>query len=97
MLVWVFSMDFSSQPGWCLSVLCSECGVGGLGCISCTARAARVGWGHHGAAATNFHGLEKLFPVFQGEEGLQEGPVRILMSPSVKPGWNYCLRGFEVL
>lgn len=84
-------MDFS--PQWC-----SGCGIGGLGCISCTEKAARVGWGHQGDATTDFHGLGKLFPVFLGwKEGLQEVPVCTLMGLSVKPGWNYCLGGFEVL
>lgn len=68
-----------------------------MGCISCTERAAKVGWGHHGAAATNFHCLEKLFQYSWGKEGLQEVPVCILMGLSVKPGWNYCLDGFVVL
>lgn len=89
-------MDFS-QSGWCLSVLCSGYAIGGLGCISCTEEDAGVGWGHHGAAVTNFHGLEKCSQCSWGEEGLQEVPVSILIGLSVKPRWNYCLGGFEVL
>lgn len=42
--------------------------------MSCTERAGRVGWGHHRAAATNFHGLEKLIPVFLGGGGAAGGP-----------------------